>query len=54
MIVESERYTKSIGQALDDKSHLTVQLVGWSGSTENATCCLESNSVSVEPKTNND
>jgi hypothetical protein len=28
MIVESERYTKSIGQVLDDKLHLAVQSVG--------------------------
>ena len=47
MIVESERYTKSIGQVLDDKPHLAVQSVGWSGSMENTTFCLGSNSVSV-------
>lgn len=41
MIAESERYTKSIGQVL------AVQSVGWSGSMENATCCLGSDSVSV-------
>jgi hypothetical protein len=58
MIVESERYTKSIGQVLDDKLHLAVQSVSWSGSTENAMWCLGSDSVSVSnpasPKANND
>jgi len=52
MIVESERYTKSIGQVLDDKLHLAVQSVGWSGSTENATCV--SNPASPKTKSMQD
>jgi hypothetical protein len=48
MIVESERYTKSIGQVLDDKLHLAVQSVDWSGSTENATCVSNHDGIHKE------